>query len=155
MFDPLRAKARVIVIVAVGFLGGLGVASTLGWTGTSYAMPTITQVPQVDQEAVRPALDLSDAFANAAEAVTPAVVRIEVSTTVRRGQRGGGIWPFSDPDEGMPSLGGGSGFLISQDGYVLTNNHVIQGADEIRVYLTDGRYFIASLVGTDVTTDVA
>ncbi len=155
MFDPLRAKARVIVIVAVGFLGGLGVASTLGWTGTSYAMPTITQVPQVDQEAVRPALDLSEAFANAAEAVTPAVVRIEVSATVRRGQRGGGIWPFSDPNEGRPTLGGGSGFLISDDGYILTNNHVVQGADEIRVHLTDGRYFIASLVGTDVTTDVA
>jgi S1-C subfamily serine protease len=81
MFDPLKAKARVIGTIAVGFLGGLGVATGLGWTGSSYAMPTVTQTPQVSEEAVRPALDLSDAFANAAEAVTPAVVRIEVTAT--------------------------------------------------------------------------
>jgi hypothetical protein len=45
MFDPLRAKARVIITVAVGFVGGLALASGLGWTGLTYAMPTITQVP--------------------------------------------------------------------------------------------------------------
>ncbi|MGD2121469.1 MAG: hypothetical protein PVJ76_06985, partial [Gemmatimonadota bacterium] len=94
MFDPLRAKARVIVTITVGFVGGLALASGMGWTGHSYAMPTITQVPQVSEDAVRPALDLSEAFANAAEAVTPAVVRIEVTTTLRNRQ---GMWPFIDP----------------------------------------------------------
>jgi Do/DeqQ family serine protease len=162
MFDPLRAKARVIVTISVGFVGGLALASTMGWTGQSYAMPAITQVPQVSEEAVRPALDLSDAFANAAEAVTPAVVRIEVTSTLRARQGGRGMWPFSDPrDQGgqggqvIPVQSGGSGFLVSQDGYVLTNNHVVEDANEIRVYLTDGRYFIADLVGADPTTDVA
>jgi len=164
MFDPLTAKARVIILVAVGFLGGIAMASGLGWTGSSYAMPSILQAPQVGDEAVRPALDLSNAFADVAESVTPAVVRIEVTSTRRATTSRIPIpepfRPFFDVPEGqedreIPSMGGGSGFLISQDGYILTNDHVVSGANEIRVYLTDGRYFIASVVGTDPTTDVA
>jgi serine protease Do len=164
MFDPLRAKARVIITVAVGFFGGLALASGLGWTGPTFAMPTITQVPQVSDDAVRPALQLSDAFADVAEAVTPAVVRIEVTSTRRVTTQRMPIpepfRPFFDIPEGqehpeVPSMGGGSGFLVSQDGYILTNDHVVSGANEIRVFLTDGRYFIASVVGTDPTTDVA
>ena len=167
MFDPLRAKARVILTIALGFVGGLVLASGLGWTGPSYAMPTITEVPQVSEESIRPALDLSDAFANVAETVTPAVVRIEVTST-RRIRTSSMSIPeefrrFFDLPEGqdmqehpeVPSMGGGSGFIISQDGYILTNNHVVEGADNIRVYLLDGRYFDAELVGTDPTTDVA
>jgi serine protease Do len=162
MFDPLRAKARVMMFVAAGFLGGLALASSMGWTGPSYAMPTMTQVPQVTDDAVRPALQLSDAFANVAESVTPAVVRIEVTSTrrVTSSRIPEPFRPFFDLPEGqehpeVPSMGGGSGFLVSHDGYILTNDHVVSGANEIRVYLRDGRYFIAQVVGTDPTTDVA
>ncbi len=167
MFDPLRVKTRVIVTIALGFVGGIGLASALGWTGPTYAMPLITATPQVTEEAIQPALDLSDAFANVAETVTPAVVRIEVTQT-RRVRTSRSPIPeefrrFFDMPEGqdmqehpeVPSLGGGSGFLISQDGYVLTNNHVVEEADEIRVFLADGRYFPGEVVGTDPTTDVA
>jgi serine protease Do len=127
-------------------------------------MPPVQNTPQVSEEAVRPALDLSEAFANVAEAVTPAVVRIEVTATEtvsgRNMQVPEGFRQFFDmPDQGetreRQRRGGGSGFIISQDGYILTNNHVVEGADEIRVYLTDGRYFIAESVGNDPTTDVA
>ncbi len=165
MFDPLRAKARLIATVAFGFLGGLGLASGLGWTGPSYAMPAVMAEPQVQDEAVQPALDLSDAFANVAESVTPAVVRIEVTSTrpVRGSNPMDDFRRFfnmpRDPDmeehPEVPSLGGGSGFIVSQDGYILTNNHVVEDADDIRVYLTDGRYFTAEVVGADPTTDVA
>jgi serine protease Do len=167
MFDPLRAKARVIGYTGVAFLFGLGLASGLGWTGPSFAMPTVTEVPQVQEEAVRPALDLSDAFANVAEQVTPAVVRIEVTSTrqipssqmrIPEGFRDFFNLP-DDPDmenhPGIPSLSGGSGFFISEDGYILTNNHVVGDADEIRVFLVDGRQYVADLVGADPTTDVA
>ena len=164
MFDPIRAKARVIITTGFGFLGGLALASGLGWTGPSYAMPPVQHAPQISEDAVRPALDLSEAFANVAEAVTPAVVRIEVTATqmvsARDMQMPEGFRQFFDmPEGGEPrerqTQGGGTGFLISQDGYILTNNHVVEGADEIRVYLTDGRYFTAETVGTDPTTDVA
>jgi len=167
MFDPLRVKGRVIVTIALGFVGGLGLASVLGWTGPSYAMPIITEAPQVTEEAIRPALDLSDAFANVAESVTPAVVRIEVTSTRRVSTSQMEIPEqfrrFFNMPEGedrgehpeVPSMGGGSGFIISQDGYILTNDHVVGDVDNIRVYLFDGRYFDAELVGTDPTTDVA
>ena len=78
MHDPLRAKAKVVTFTALAFLMGLGMASGLGWTSVSHAMPAITHgTTSVSPEAVQPALDLSEAFTNLAEAVTPSVVRIE------------------------------------------------------------------------------
>jgi serine protease Do len=161
MFDPVRAKARIIAYTGIAFLFGLGIASGLGWTGPSFAMPTLATVPQVSEEAIRPALDLSEAFANVAEEVTPAVVRIEATVPPQANRQTSRIPEsmrdfFNVPDTPpTPSLGGGSGFVISEDGYILTNNHVVGDADEIRVYLVDGRQYLASLVGADPTTDVA
>ena len=77
MYDPLRTKTKVVFYSAVAFVIGLGMASGLGWTSPTYAMPTLIETPQVAAEAVQPALDLSEAFTNLADAVTPAVVRIE------------------------------------------------------------------------------
>ena len=157
MFDPLRAKGQLIVTVAVGFMGGLTVASAMGWTGPSYAMPAITMAPQVTDEAVRPAMDLSNAFANTAASVTPAVVRIEVigtRTTRARSQQIPEEFRrfFEIPDDQgpgetreTPTFGGGSGFLISEDGYILTNDHVVRKEEEER-----GVQRVATLGGTTV-----
>src|SRR5690606_19005943 len=57
--------------------------------------------------------------------------------------------------EPVPQLGGGTGFVVSADGYILTNNHVIAGADRIRVILRDKRVLEGRVVGSDPTTDVA
>ena len=59
------------------------------------------------------------------------------------------------PGEGGEAMGQGSGFIISDDGYILTNNHVVGGADEIEVKLQDGRTLEAKLIGTDEKSDVA
>lgn len=163
MYDPLRAKAKIALYTAVAFLFGLGLASGMGWTSTSVAMPVIEEAPQVSEAAVKPARDLSEAFVNLADVVTPGVVRIEARKPVRasRTQVPDAFRRFFDipeHDQVPPSQGqisGGSGFIVSPDGYILTNNHVVEGADQVTVYLADRRYFEAEIIGTDPYTDVA
>ena len=162
MYDPLRAKAKMVFLSAVACLLGFGIASSLGWTtSTSHAMPPVLESPQVSPEEVQPALDLSAAFTNLADAVTPAVVRIESrrqgSSTDNDQQVPEAFRRFFDVPEGepRPRINGGSGFIVSADGYILTNNHVVEGADEVTVYFADRRYFTAEIVGADPFTDVA
>jgi serine protease Do len=113
-----------------------------------------------------------DSFATLAEKVSPAVVNITTSTTVAASSGGQQpIVPEGSPFEdffrdfmdrnqqGGPSprrsQALGSGFVISEDGYIVTNNHVIQGADEIRVEFYSGDEMVANVVGTDPNTDLA
>lgn len=110
-------------------------------------------------------------FADLAEKVKPAVVNISTTSTVR--VPGGPFRHFFGPNEGSPfgdffkhffgdvpdremkqqSLG--SGFIIDRDGFIITNNHVVDNADEIKVKLADGREFKAKVVGRDKKTDLA
>ncbi len=121
--------------------------------------------------------NLSEAFASVAEHVKPSVVYIKSGrkpeATTRRGPRGQrnaprmevppGMEPFFrglppmqlQPQEPRFQEGSGSGFVVSKDGYILTNNHVVDGSDQVTVRLLDRREFKAKIVGTDPNTDLA
>ncbi len=108
-------------------------------------------------------------FADLADRLSPAVVNISTAQTVEQPQRSGPTLPEGSPfkdlfrdffENGPP--GGpqtvqslGSGFVIGPEGYVVTNNHVIEEADEITVNFADGNSLPATLVGTDTKTDIA
>src|SRR6266550_377157 len=102
------------------------------------------------------AVDLGDAFANVADHVKPAVVFIKSERRERMSNRRvpPGFENFF-PQRPQVEQGSGSGFIVSQDGYILTNNHVVQGADRVTVRLYDNREFIATTIGTDPNTDIA
>lgn len=110
--------------------------------------------------AVQPLVTLSDAFATVAEAVRPSVVYITSRRTERVSDRRlpPGFEQFFRSPRGAPpqtETGSGSGFIVSTDGYILTNTHVVENADRVTVELLDRRQFQATVVGTDNTTDVA
>ena len=111
-----------------------------------------------------------ESFADLVEEISPAVVNITTTTKMSENVMPRGVVPegspfedlFRDFNERGPSRPGprrgsalGSGFVISEDGYVVTNNHVIEGADEIMVEFSDGAELSATLVGVDKNVDIA
>jgi serine protease Do len=148
-------------LVAVAFALGLAFASAfkLPTRGEAAALTVLqqdTRRPPAPQ--AKTAVDLGESFASVAEHVKPAVVFIRSErrqqTTSRRLPPGFEDF-FQTPRRPPIEQGSGSGFIVSQDGYILTNNHVVQGADRVMVRLYDNREFTATTVGTDPATDVA
>ncbi|MBI1416555.1 MAG: Do family serine endopeptidase [Limimaricola sp.] len=156
---PPRPAARAIAAspaIATGrLLAGLVLALLT-------ALALVMAQPQRGAAQDRPV-----SFADLVARVSPAVVDI-TSTTMVAGNAGPpGMAPqgspFGDLFKNMPngpdaprrSTALGSGFVISSDGYIVTNNHVIEGADEIQIEFLDGKKMPATLVGTDPKTDIA
>jgi serine protease Do len=149
--------------VAAAFVSGLLFASGLDLTKFGYAQSSSTRTAATSVAPIVPpsVSDLNIAFASIAERVTPAVVSIHSERTqqqTNRPQQRQRPRSFEDffgmPDQ-QPQQASGSGFIVSQDGYILTNNHVVQGFDRVEVTLTDRRTFPARVIGRDATTDVA
>jgi len=151
-----------ILVVALGAAASL--ENRLPPDPTPVVKPAAPRPVTASREAVRQATELSEAFIAIAETVTPAVVRIQTEQS-----QGADGWlsrglqeffgPPGDPDERgrerPPQMAGGTGFIVSEDGYILTNNHVVQDAQRITVALEDRRTFEAQVVGRDPTTDLA
>ena len=122
----------------------------------------------VDQTAVPRMACPRGSYAPIVDKVAPAVVKIEITATRQNtameglpdslrqffGNQFGGMLP---PRSMGPQVehGIGSGVVITKDGYILTNNHVVDGAKEVKVTLTDGRDFTAKVIGRDPKTDIA
>lgn len=106
----------------------------------------------------------AEGFADLAEQLSPAVVNISAAQRIASGESGMPDFPEGSPLERFNELFGdaprianslGSGFIIDPEGIVVTNNHVIEDADQVEVTLADGRTFPAELVGRDPATDLA
>ena len=168
------SRARFGAAIAVAFLCGLIFASGFDLTRFSWAQGRATGSAATKPSAaqVAPAADMESAFEAVADHARPAVVSIDVERfarsrpATRLRSRPGQLPPgFEDfvrqfdapnnmPDD-IPQEASGSGFIVSNDGYILTNNHVVADADRVNVTLFDKRSFSAKVVGRDPTTDVA
>jgi serine protease Do len=166
-----RGHVAAAVVVALGLaLGGLGVAHA---QKGSQANPPATF--KFTDAKVAPS---RTGFAPVVKAVVPTVVSIRsskvVKTGARRGQRGqdqgqipdqlrqffgdqfgGGQFAIPNIPDEQRSEGLGSGVIVSPEGYILTNNHVVDGATNVEVVLSDRREYKARVIGTDDKTDVA
>ncbi|HOY17911.1 MAG TPA: trypsin-like peptidase domain-containing protein [Haliscomenobacter sp.] len=96
-------------------------------------------------------------FVQAAQKATPSVVNItaKIARTTRSSQDDFFFFPFGGRGGGGPAEGSGSGVIYSENGYIITNNHVVEGANELEVTLSDNRKYKATLIGADKKTDLA
>ena len=165
-----KSAAIGLFLVGVGVILGLVVASDLGWLPFGHAVP---DAPTVTKPAVvtPPAAGSDRNFVEVAKAVTPTVVNISTTRISRLPEGHAGGAPFDDPffkrffgdelfrrfeapkDRRERSLG--SGVIADANGYIITNNHVVSKADEIRILFSDKRSLTAKVVGTDPKTDIA
>ena len=160
-----------IALVAVVFVAGVLFATTgANLFDQGHRIGTDTQasnskVLRAPSTATR--LEWEEAFINVADAVNPAVVQIRSAVRLERSYEPD-VWdqertplerfffqPRRPTDFPQVRQGLGSGVLIRSDGYIVTNNHVIESADKLQVLLHDGRTFTAAVVGRDANTDLA
>jgi len=146
----IKINRKFILVTALIFL------ISLSWAGSINA-----ETEQTDSYLALESF--SNSIADIAEKVGPAVVNVDTVRMIKtqfpsfedpvfRRFFGG---EFEESRRTIPQKGTGSGFIINQEGYILTNEHVVRKADTIKVTLSDGREFDGEVVGSDVTSDMA
>lgn len=147
------------------FVAGALVATGINGTNTLRAGDAVT----TEQSIAIESLSVPSSFAELADRLSPAVVNVKVTKVMQTGFQGPEMHgsPFGDQfgdffnrfSEQMPrttpSQGAGSGVIISEDGYILSNNHVVEGAKEVSVTLANKKEYPAEVVGLDPKTDLA
>jgi len=158
---------------------GLGAALVLAGSAVAFTQKPKSSTPEVpvDERPITRELGSHNSFAPIVKKVAPGVVKVfttaKVHNTAYSGEgapgmddlmrrffgddfQGGRMQRRNVPNMPMPRQQGiGSGVIVTKDGYILTNNHVVDGADEVKVALQDGREFTAKVIGRDPKSDVA
>ena len=161
-----RPRGRTAAAAALLLTGSL-----IGWTASSDFGPTASAAPSAPAPApaataAAPAPMPAASYAGVVEQITPAVVTIRSERLVRNinqelpeglreffGEQFGQGRRRQVPERRAGGLG--SGVIVRPDGYILTNHHVVAGAESVNVELTDGRSFKAKVVGSDQPSDLA
>jgi serine protease DegQ len=127
------------------------------WVGRAGSLTASSGVALVEAPPPAPTAIPPGSLRLAAQRASAAVVSINTSKAGERHPYANDPWFrfFFGDQGGMPQVGLGSGVIISPEGYILTNNHVVEGADEIEVVLNDSRRSRAKVIGTDPDTDLA
>ena len=128
------------------------------WVNRSPSLSTVVPVFQSAATVPSEGMSSPSGFSGAARAASPAVVSINTSKAAVNNMHSSDPWFrffFGDQLQTQPQTGLGSGVIVSPAGYILTNNHVVEEADEIEVVLNDGRRSAAQVIGTDPETDLA
>lgn len=165
MKNQKRPLTLIISLITIGIIVGVVLTANFNMQSTAEAsqtdghiytegkIRTVQNNSTVDMSNFNP----NEAFTDIVEKVRPSIVSVYTLKTVDVGRN-----PFfgrrgipKDENHSFKQQGSGSGIIISKDGYVLTNNHVVEDMDEIQVKLTDNREFSAKLVGRDPKTDIA
>ena len=159
MTGMLRRRGAIVVSLAVlASVALVAAAPQLGFGRTTAAKLWTDEPPKVSSQAVT-----APDWVTLAKALKPAVVNV----STKRVESGPSLPPGMDPSDPFsqffrqferrphPVRSLGSGFVVNGDGYVVSNNHVVDGASEIRVKLSDGREFPAKVLGRDPKTDLA
>ena len=155
------SRARLGAAVVTAFVCGLLFAS--GFDLTRFGFAQDGKATKVASSQVQSLAETGSAFEAIADHVTPSVVSIQTTRITNARQRGSGrpdieefFRNFQPPSQQRePQEASGTGFVVSKDGYILTNNHVVADADKVQVTLLDKRTFEAKVIGRDPTTDVA
>ena len=162
-----RRNTTAASILTLAALGGLAVSPTTMAADITFADSSFNS-----ENGIREANGLSSAFRNVAKTLQPSVVSIVTKDKAPyaniQNRTAPGFSPNRPmfPNEQVPGntpplgdapdrMGQGTGVIVSDDGFVITNNHVIEGADEVVLTLADGRELNASVVGADTATDLA
>ena len=148
----LLFSQAVTLLLAVAFVLATLKPEWLGQRALRYGALTVLEAPAAAPGAVPPG-----SFRLAAQTASAAVVSINTSKAARRHPNSEDPWFkffFGDQNK-EPQAGLGSGVIVSANGLILTNNHVVDSAEEIEVVLNDGRHARAKIIGTDPDTDLA
>ena len=167
MSSKSRNLLKLAAIIAVTFGLGMTFAQAFNLPRPGFAAPRVDAerrqaAPAASVAGPRRADGVLPSFADVADRVNPAVVYIQTRAPQQRSRSDPTVPPefqdfFRRFQQQGPRIrqGSGSGFIVSRDGYILTNNHVVEDADRVTVRLLDNREFSARVVGRDPNTDVA
>ncbi len=153
-------KRGILIALLSALVGGLTAYAVVN-VMTKTQVQTVQSADGAQFRTVSLSHDNWPDFTYAAESAVDAVVYVKVVSTQTQQQAPSSIFDFffGFPEGGVPQqrekVGSGSGVIIREDGYIVTNNHVIDGATKIEVTLNNNQTYPATLVGTDPATDVA